>query len=127
MLSVSEAQTIVLQRAEALSPETTALTPAALGRVPAEDVGSDLDMPPYDKSLMDGYAVRAGDLPAGQGVLQIIEEITAGRLPQRAVGPGEASRIMTGAATPTGADAVVMVERTQAAGTERVRIDDAGL
>lgn len=127
MLSVAEAQTIVLQRVRALPPETTALTPAALGRVLGEDVASDLDMPPYDKALMDGYAVRAGDLPAGQGVLQVVEEITAGRLPQRAVGPAQAARIMTGAAIPTGADAVVMVERTQPAGTDRVRIADAAL
>src|SRR5437868_5269356 len=126
MLGVTEAQALVLEKARPLSAKATPLTPAALGLVLGEDVVSDLDMPPYDKSLMDGYAVRAPDLAAGQGVLQIIEEVTAGRLPERSVGPGQTARIMTGAAIPTGADAVVMIERTQPVGAERVRIEDRG-
>src|SRR5262245_25201519 len=113
MLSVGEAQTIVLQHARPLPPESMALGPAALGLVLAEDVVSDLDMPPYDKSMMDGYAVRAADLPDGRGTLSVIEEITAGQTPRLPLGPGQAARIMTGAPLPTGADAVVMVERTR--------------
>ena len=72
----------------------------------AEDVASDLDMPPYDKALMDGYAVRSTDLPEGRGCLQVIEEVTAGQTPQQVLGPGQATRIMTGAPIPKGTDAV---------------------
>src|SRR5687767_7437320 len=97
MLSVTEAQQIVLAHARALPPGPTPLTPAALGRVLAEDVVSDRDSPPFDKALMDGYAVRAADLPDGRGALTVVEEITAGRPPTRPVGPGQAARIMTGA------------------------------
>jgi molybdopterin molybdotransferase len=124
MLSVAEAQAVVLQHACPLPPEPTPLTPAALGRVLAEDVASDLDSPPYDKALMDGYAVRSHDLPEGRGTLAVIEEVTAGRTPQRAVGPGQATRIMTGAPLPEGADAVVMVERTRALDDGRVQVED---
>jgi molybdopterin molybdotransferase len=124
MLSVVEAQAVVLQHARPLPLEDVPLTPAALGLVLAEDVASDLDMPPYDKALMDGYAVRAADLPEGRGVLRIVEEVTAGRTPQRPVGPGEATRIMTGAPLPAGADAVVVVERTRTTENNRVAVED---
>jgi molybdopterin molybdotransferase len=124
MLSVSEAQSLVLRHAHPLPPESTPLTVSALGVVLAEDVASDLDMPPYDKAMMDGYAIRTADLPDGQGTLQIVEEITAGQTPGLAVGKGQASRIMTGAPLPQGADAVVMVERTRLLDDGRVRIED---
>src|SRR5205085_2995293 len=114
----------VLRHSRPLPPETVPLTSTALGLVLAEDVFSDLDMPPHDKSLMDGYAVRAADLADGQAVLTILEEITAGRMPAHPVGPGQATRIMTGAPIPNGADAVVMVERTRLLGDGRVRIED---
>src|SRR5438132_11727949 len=113
MLSVQEALTKVLEQAQPLPPQTLALGPAVLGLVLAEDVVSDLDMPPYDKAMMDGYAVRSTDLRTGQASLTVIEEVTAGRTPQRSVEPGQATRIMTGAPIPPGADAVVMVERTR--------------
>jgi molybdopterin molybdotransferase len=124
MLSVSQAQSLVLEHTPRLCPESAPLTPAALGFVLAEDVQSDLDMPPYDKALMDGFAVRAADLPEGHGTLTVIEEITAGSMPTRALGPGQASRIMTGAPLPAGADAVVMVERARALDDKRVAIED---
>jgi molybdopterin molybdotransferase len=123
MLAVAEAQAIVRQHAVPLPAENVPLDPAALGLVLAEDVVSDLDMPPYDKSLMDGYAVRAADLPDGRGTLSVIEEITAGQTPRLPLGRGQAARIMTGAPLPGGADAVVMVERTRALG-DRVQIED---
>jgi molybdopterin molybdotransferase len=125
MLPVSEAQTIVLRHARPLPPQEVPLGPSALGLVLAEDVASDLDMPPYDKAMMDGYAVRAADLPAGRGALQVVEEVTAGQTPRRPVGPGEATRIMTGAPVPEGADAVVMVERTRPCDDGRVVVEDA--
>jgi molybdopterin molybdotransferase len=124
MLSVCEAQTLILQQARPLPPETVPLTPAALGLVLAEDVASDLDMPPYDKALMDGFAVRSADLPAGRGTLIVIAEITAGQTPRAPLGPGQAARIMTGAPLPAGADAVVMVERTRPRDDGHVDIDD---
>jgi molybdopterin molybdotransferase len=100
---------------------------AALGLVLAEDVASDLDMPPYDKAMMDGYAIRSADLNSGRAVLAVIEEVTAGKTPVHAVIPGQATRIMTGAPVPPGADAVVMVERTRALGEQRVDIEDASV
>jgi molybdopterin molybdotransferase len=124
MLRVDEAQAVVGQHARPLPPETLPLTFALLGLVLAEDVASDIEMPPYDKALMDGIAVRSSDLPEGRGVLRVIEEITAGQTPRFPVGAGQAARIMTGAPLPAGADAVVMIERTQALDGDRVRVED---
>jgi molybdopterin molybdotransferase len=123
-LSVADAQAIVLRHVRPLTPEPMPLTSAALGLVLGADVVSDLDMPPYDKSMMDGYAVRCADLPKGRGTLDVIEEITAGRVPKLALEKGEASRIMTGAPIPPGADAVVIVERTRLLDDDRVEIND---
>src|SRR3954447_4090791 len=116
MLAVSDALDLVLRHARPLPPETVRLDPSVVGRVLAEDVASDLDSPPFDKALMDGYAVRSADLAAGSAVLTVIEEVTAGMVPTRPVGEGQATRIMTGAPMPAGADAVVMVEKTTAQG-----------
>jgi molybdopterin molybdotransferase len=126
MLSVSDALALVLNHARPLPAEPTGLTPVALGRVLAEDVASDLDMPPFDKVLMDGYAVRTVDLPDGRGALEVIEEVAAGHTSTRPVAVGQATRIMTGAPVPPGADAVVMRERTSTEGG-RVIIDDPRL
>jgi molybdopterin molybdotransferase len=79
----------------------------ALGRVLAEDALADGDSPPHDKAMMDGFAVRAAD---GVSERRIVETIFAGAVPTVAVGAGEASRIMTGAPLPVGADAVVPIE-----------------
>jgi molybdopterin molybdotransferase len=73
--------------------------------------------------MMDGYAVRSADLPDGRATLTVVEEITAGRTPTRALQPGEAARIMTGAPIPANADAVVMIERTKML-DRRVVIED---
>jgi molybdopterin molybdotransferase len=121
LLAVADAQEAILTRSRPLPPEPTPLA-EALGRVLAEDVASDLDMPPFDKSMMDGYAVRTVDLAAGPAVLAVVEEITAGRTPTVALGPGKTSRIMTGAPVPAGADAVVMIERCEALGPDKVRV-----
>lgn len=123
MLSVTEAQHIVLQHAQPLEPGEGTLIPKALGLVLAEDICSDLDLPPWDKALMDGYALRSADVAEGRADLQIIEEVTAGQVPVKTVEPGQATRIMTGAPVPAGADAVVMVERTRTEG-DRVHIED---
>jgi molybdopterin molybdotransferase len=124
MLSVSEAQAVVLGHARALSPVQVPVSTDLLGQVLAQDIVSDLDMPPFDKSLMDGFAVRSADLPEGKATLDIIEEVTAGRMPQRTLEPRQATRVMTGAPIPSGADAVVMIERTRVTPDGRVQIED---
>jgi molybdopterin molybdotransferase len=82
----------------------------ALGRILAEDVASDIDMPPFDKSAMDGYACRRQDLA---NELAVIETIPPGRVPAKSVGENQCAKIMTGAMVPTGADCVIMVEQTE--------------
>lgn len=84
----------------------------ALGLVLADDVTADRDVPPFRNSAMDGYAVRGADVATIPVELRVVGEITAGRFPDRAVGEGEAMRIMTGAPMPEGADTVVRVEDT---------------
>ncbi len=112
MLSVEEALRQVLARAKAAGA-IECPTRDALGLVLAEDIESDVDSPPYDKSLVDGYAVIAADLSDGQAELEILEEVTAGTLPTRRVARGRATRVMTGAPLPDGAEAVVMIEQSQ--------------
>jgi molybdopterin molybdotransferase len=124
MLAVADAQQLVLHFTQPLPPQVVPLSATLLGLVLAEDVACDLDMPPYDKALMDGYAVRTADVATGKAVLSVVEEIVAGQTPRHAVGPGRASRIMTGAPMPAGADAVVQVERTKLLEDGRVAIDD---
>ncbi len=89
--------------------ETVALECAA-GRVLAEDVAADRETPALARSVRDGFAVRANDIP---GTLRITGEVRAGEHFSGSVGPGEAVEIMTGAPVPAGADAVVMVEHTR--------------
>src|ERR1051325_8023865 len=127
MLSVAQALEIVLANVRPLPPETVPLSAQALGLVLAEDIASDLDMPPFDKAMMDGCALRTADLRDGKAELAIIEEVSAGKTPTLPVGPGQATRIMTGAPTPGGADAVVMIERCELIGDNRVRITDPAL
>ena len=90
----------------------------ALHRVLAEDIFSDVDIPPFDKSAVDGYACRMVDIPSRP--LMIMETIPAGYIPQKTVGPGQCSKIMTGAMLPAGADCVVMVEDTTSSGEDSV-------
>jgi len=124
MLTVTQAQAKVLEFALQLPPETVALDADALGLVLAEDVAADIDLPPYDKSLMDGFALRSADLPDGHGSLTVVGDIMAGQAPRTPVGAAQAVRIMTGAPMPTGADAVIVVERTRLLEGNRVQIDD---
>ena len=84
----------------------------AVGYTLAEDVVSDVDSPPHDKSLVDGYAVRMDDIKIGRE-LEVLEEIVAGALPTQAVQPGKTSHVMTGAPVPEGTEAVIMVEQTE--------------
>src|SRR5687768_15294848 len=111
MLTVEEALPLVLERAVASAAVELPIADA-LGLFLAEEVNSDVDSPPHDKSMVDGYAVCAADLAGGAAELEILEEVVAGDVPSRPVRPGQATRIMTGAPIPDGADAVAMVERT---------------
>jgi molybdopterin molybdotransferase len=113
MLNVAEALAAVLANAAALPPVGYPLVEAR-GCVLAEDVIADADSPPFDKALVDGYAVRSGDLHDHDRRLTVGETIMAGQMPSRPLEPGEAAVIMTGAPLPIGCDAVVMHERTQA-------------
>lgn len=126
MLSVAQALEIVLANVAPLAPRMTRLGPEALGLVLAEDIASDLDLPPFDKAMMDGFALRSRDLTGGKAELEIIEEIPAGKTPTKTVGAGQASRIMTGAPVPDGADAVVMIENCEIVGNA-VRVNEPRL
>jgi len=120
MLEVADALAEVLARTRPLPAQPEPLSPGTLGGVLAEDVAADRDSPPFDKSLRDGYAVRSTDRFDAE--LRVVEEIPAGAMPRKEIGPGECARIFTGAPIPAGADAVVMQEVTTAAG-DRVRIN----
>ena len=113
MITVEQASNILEQAAGPVGVEDIDLH-QAWGRILAGEVVSDRDQPPADRSAMDGFAVRAGDLSEPGRMLEVIGEIRAGDDPGGlSPGPGQAVRIMTGALVPAGADAVVMVERTE--------------
>jgi len=116
MIDVNEALRIVLDSVKEIGSETVDIA-NALGRTLLEDVVSDDDIPFFDNSAMDGYAVRAEDTVGASRdnpvELSVIEEVPAGSVPSRSVGRGEAIKIMTGAPMPDGADAVVIVEATE--------------
>jgi molybdopterin molybdotransferase len=118
MLTIEEALRLVEERCKPLAPRRVSLNDA-LGLVLAEDVVSEVNSPPYDKALMDGYAVRSVDREPERRVL---EEIAAGAVPRYPLTPGTASRIMTGAPMPEGADSVVPVEQTEMIGESTVRL-----
>ncbi|MBL8849068.1 MAG: molybdopterin molybdotransferase MoeA [Planctomycetaceae bacterium] len=109
MLTVEEALNRIVAETQPLESVMRPLS-EALGLVLAEDVVSDCDSPPFDKSLMDGFAIRCSDVRGPETLLQIVGELTAGRVSDRPLASGEALRIMTGATIPQGADAVVRIE-----------------
>lgn len=115
MISLDEALEYVLKHFEPLEPEEMEILDA-LDRVLAEDVYSDMDIPPFDNSAMDGYAVRAANTieasPEAPATLQVIGDLAAGYTTDLVVEPDTAIRIMTGAPLPAGADAVVRFEET---------------
>jgi len=96
----------------------------ALDAVLAEEVRSPLDLPPWDNSAMDGYAVRSADV-TGPVELEVIESVAAGQFPRKPVGPGQATRIFTGAPLPDGADGVIRQEDAEALPQGRVAIRNA--
>jgi molybdopterin molybdotransferase len=124
MISVDEALHTILESIRPLSLEKAGIL-ESLGRVLGEDIISGRDIPGGDNSAMDGYALRAADTPFASlrnpVTLRVVEDIPAGHMPKKKIKAGEASRIMTGALIPGGADAVLRVEDTEGAG-KQVRI-----
>lgn len=116
-LIVEDAVAQVLSMGKVLEPEEVSVLDA-LGRVLAEDVVSDINVPPFNNSAMDGFAIRVDDIKGAchqkPVELEVIELIAAGDAPQKEVGPGQCARIMTGAALPKGADSVIKIEQTTA-------------
>jgi molybdopterin molybdotransferase len=121
MLPWDEALGLVLSHTPVLGTEETGLF-SSYGRVLSEDVRSDMDIPPFRKSAMDGYAVRTKDCETTPVTLSVRMALPAGAYPDNNLARGEAAKIMTGAPVPDGADAVVMVEHTQAVEDGKVRI-----
>ena len=117
MISYEGAFDTVLASVPLMDSETVPLENAP-GRVLARDVHSDVDMPPFRKSAMDGYACRRSELTQE---LTIVETIPAGHVPARSIEPGECAKIMTGAMLPAGADCVVMVEFSEQPSETTVR------
>jgi molybdopterin molybdotransferase len=116
MKTVQEALELILAEAPPPRPVEVSLG-EALGCALAEDVVADMDLPPFDRAMMDGYAVRSGD----PGPFEVVEEVPAGRVPSREILPGTCAKIMTGAPLPPGADAVQQVEKAVREGA-RVRL-----
>ena len=112
MIPVERALEIVLANAPTLPTEEIPLE-AALGRVLAEDPRADVDMPPFDRSAMDGYALHAADVTSTPVALDVAGLIRAGQVHDRPLARGQAIQVMTGAPVPAGADAVQQVEKTR--------------
>jgi molybdopterin molybdotransferase len=117
LISVEEAQRVILERAKRLDAERVPIERAA-GRVLAESVSALVDLPPFPSSAMDGYAVRAADATSAPVRLPVVARIAAGTPAERALGPAEAMAISTGGAVPDGADAVVPLELVEEDGEE---------
>jgi molybdopterin molybdotransferase len=118
MLTIEEALELVARHSEPLAPRRVPLGEAA-GLVLAEDAVSEVNSPPYNKAVMDGYAVRSGDR---QPERRVLEELGAGTVPRHPITPGTATRIMTGAPLPEGADAVVPIEKSEMIDSTTVRL-----
>jgi molybdopterin molybdotransferase len=121
MIPVDQAEALILQAIAPLTETETATLDSGLGRILATQVTGNQDIPHWDNSAMDGYAIRFTDLKETPVDLEIIETIPAGQIPQKNLAPGQAARIFTGAMLPPGADTVVMQEHTTQQGN-RVEI-----
>jgi molybdopterin molybdotransferase len=119
---LEDAQSFVIGACSPLAPVTVSFVEAE-GCVLADDVVAAEEVPPFDNTAVDGYAVRAADTANPPVELPVVDEVAAGSATDRVLAAGEAIRIMTGAPMPEGADAVVMVEDTERVGDDRVRID----
>jgi len=123
-MSVTDAQKCIIDSVMIQDHETVALE-RSLNRVLAEDVRANRDLPPYDVSAMDGYAVRSADLSKVPVKLSVIADVKAGDMPSKVIQEKQCARIMTGAPVSEGADAVIRVEETQALPDDKVQINIA--
>jgi molybdopterin molybdotransferase len=112
LITVTEAQDLILERARVLDSERVPIE-RAYGRVLTEDVASRVDLPPFPSSAMDGYALRSADTAAAPVSLAVAGAVSAGSPSTRPLAAGEAMAISTGGAVPDGADAVVPIELTR--------------
>jgi molybdopterin molybdotransferase len=119
---LEDAQAFVLGQCPPAAPVDIAFG-ESLGLVLAADVIAREQVPPFDNSAVDGYAVRAADVRSVPVELAVVGEVAAGAATDRVLSTGEAIRIMTGAPVPAGADAIVMVEETERIGTTHVRVN----
>jgi len=117
MISLEQAIDIAFSKARTLGTEAVDFMQST-GRILAQDVFADADMPPFNKSAMDGYACRRTDL---EQELSVVEVIPAGQSPTKSIGPCQCSKIMTGAQVPEGADTVFMVEYSENIAPGKVR------
>lgn len=117
MISFDAAYSLVLNSVINLPVEEVGLH-ASFGRILAEPVISDMDMPPFNKSAVDGYACRKADMA---NLLEILEVVAAGQVPRKSVGENQCTKIMTGAMLPDGADCVLMVEDTEVVGCKHIK------
>lgn len=115
LLNVDKALELILAEIQRCSSETVRIQDA-VGRILADDVMANINLPPFPASAMDGFALRSADVAGADRnnpmTLKIVEDIPAGKAPQKTLQSGEAARIMTGAPVPEGADTVVPVEQT---------------
>ncbi|RMD89621.1 MAG: molybdopterin molybdenumtransferase MoeA, partial [Calditrichaeota bacterium] len=121
MIPVQQALEIILKQVPRL-PVISVPIEKASGYVLAEEVYSDINMPPFNKSSMDGYALKAEDTQKTPAELQVVGFIPAGKYPDFKIQAGQAAKIMTGAPVPEGADSVQMVEKTEPIDDHRVQI-----
>src|SRR5215216_3515317 len=122
LLTVRDAHARVIAAFDALPAEMVSVADAA-GRVLAVSPAARLTQPPADLSAMDGYAVRAEDVPAAPMTLKLVGQAPAGGSYDRALKPGEAVRIFTGGPLPMGADSIVIQEDTEAKGGKITILD----
>ena len=120
-IPLEEAERLLFSRVPKPAQETIPLH-RAVGRILAKPASADADQPPFNRAMMDGYAVRSGD--GAQSALEPVDDIPAGKKSTRTVGPGQCARIMTGAPVPEGADSVQQIEKTEQVGG-RVRLLDS--
>lgn len=121
MIKLHEAFEIVVRETPRLEVVRLPLLQAH-GCVLAEDIASDVDMPPFPRSSVDGYALRADEVSHVPARLQVVATIAAGTFPDLTLATGQSAKIMTGAPVPLGADAVQMIERTQAISAHEVEV-----
>jgi len=121
MITAREALDIILNNVRPLGPITVSLA-HSLGYALAEDIVADDNIPSFDNTSMDGFAVRSDDIKAAPVVLTIVEEIPAGKIAEKTLKSGQAMSIMTGAKIPDGADAVVQVEWTERMDERHVKV-----